>query len=903
MKRNGLSRREWLGSMAALSAPLAWGTGGEKRAPEEYALRNDKLDFRLTLAPGAVTSRCLTNKLANETVQLPAADFRLEFAGGTVVDPSQFTARATRGEGKIELLYAGAQEATRDLEVRVEYTLPPGQHYLRKQVSVRQSAPGQTRRLMRADLDIWKGVRRDWQSAIGDHMPYGSHPIHCPTLWAGVEFPAAFNEYGREGFILRSRPGGKLLSTGWLPLHSTVAGVAAGEGVRDSFLRYIDDVRLAPPRLVACYNTWWSLPEIFDEKKCLALVQTLVQRIYQAHGVFFDYVTADMGWSHPQSIWEVNQRDFPNGLAAVNAAVNSAQGKLGLWMSPSEVYAPVMDYAWAEKNGYVPVKTDAPGDFKLQGLSLAEPTFRAAVKAQLQRLIKEYGLGQIKFDGFIARETSAHHGLLPNADSVEPLAEYTLELLAAARGANPALFTEPTYMNSLVNYISPWIMKYSTSVWGNAGGDCPVGIGPAPDYRESQTTAREYFIFTSLDEVWLPQNALHYFDIIHCDEAGGFANHAAMAFGRGRLYVSTYIDPKFVNDADWKLYAGLLKWARGNQATLKNTVVLPSRVELGEPYAYAHWDGQRGIVAVRNPSNASQTYTLDLATAGAPEDLAEGVCYVQYPYRQGIRDGVTGRSTVTLDLAPWELVFLEIVPRAALSEPVALGARWERDAGRMKVAAEGSGRVRVLLARDGEQAVDATPLAAADPKGEILARKTERLPEAEWLRQGDKALPTASFELDAEITVPRNAQGKALLLLEFPGKDHLPSTCTCLVDGRPAELKESTSAGHIGYDMVGPETPWRDLIPFASQWTWYTCELEGGLRRVVFRGACPQEKCKPGLWVWADWDLREQAVPVAVECPEPAMPQLNAHRMRRGICVLPPEVPSEPPPSRRSWSA
>jgi len=105
---------------------------------------------------------------------------------------------------------------------------------------------------------------------------------------------------------------------------------------------------------------------------------------------------------------------------------------------------------------------------------------------------------------------------------------------------------------------------------------------------------------SALDEIWLPQNAIQCFDIVHCDPAGGFPNHAAMAFGRGRFFVPTYINPKFMTDGDWQVCAGLLKWARRNQDVLQNTTVLTSRVELGEPYAYAHWSGTRGIIAVRN---------------------------------------------------------------------------------------------------------------------------------------------------------------------------------------------------------------------------------------------------------------------------------------------------------------
>jgi hypothetical protein len=888
MRLTGLhvNRREWLGGLLALAAPIRLSSGQEKEAKGEYTLRNANLDFSFVTRRGRITSRRLVNKLANETVDLPETDFALELDGGTVVDSSECTARVVRkGTESLELLYSGATEAVADLQVRVEYSLPPSKSYVRKQISVRQTRKGTPRRLMRADLDLWKGVRRGWKSLKADVIRYGSHPIFCETMWAGVEFIAAFNEYSTDGFVLRSRPGGKTLTSDWLKLHSTAAGVAEPDRVKEAFLRYIDDVRFAPPRLVACYNTWWSLPRIYNEKECLTLMQTLVRGLYERQGVFFDFVCADMGWSDPHSIWQVNQKNFPNGLAKVVEVVKSAGGRLGLWMSPSEGYPPVIDYDWAEKNGYFVVRRGE--GWHAPVLSLADPKYRNEAKAQLRRLIKEYALGQMKYDGFMVREDQPHDNLLPGDDSVEQLAEYSLELIKASHEANPALFAEPTYIKSHGSYVSPWMIKYADVVWGNAGSDCPPGVGPAPDYREANTTAREFFVFYSLQQIWLPQNALMYFDIVHCDEAAGFPNHAAMAFGRGRCYVPTYINPKFMTETDWRIYAGLLKWARHNQEVLQNTVMLTSRVELGEPYAYAHWGGVRGIIAVRNPSNESKKFILDLAKAAAPKELSNAVCYTQYPYRKGILEGVTGTSGITLDLAPWELVFLEIVPRPELLEPVAMGARWNRDAnGSMTVLSEGSRSIRILVPHGGEQVVTSKPIAIGDLRGEVISQKMDRLPETSWLRQGDKRLPSASFELESEISIPEGAtKGKALLLLEFPGaKRDLPSNASCQVNGRAAAVQESSSAGHIRVGLVLP-------YPYGSNWTWYIADLHSGSATVRFSGILPYEGYRMGLWAWADWDLSQRSVPVSIECPEPAMPQWQEHLKRRGICVLSPAIP------------
>lgn len=891
--------------MLALAAPIGLRAVQPGVSTEEHSIGNANLDFRFQVAQGMVTSRRLINRLAGDNVLLPGADFALEFNDHAMADPSEFRAGIARNDAEIlEIIYIGATAAVADLQVRVEYSVLPSKDYFRKQISVRQTKKGATRRLMKADLDVWEGVSRDWRSATSDPMPYGSHPISCATLWAGVEFVAAFNSFNREGFVLRSRPGGKILTSDWLKLHSTVAGVAAPGKTRDAFFRYLEDIRLAPPRLVACYNTWYSLPDIYSQKAWLALAETLAKNLYEKHGVFFDFVTADMGWSDRRSIWAVNLAEFPKGLGPLLEAVKSAGGKLGLWMSPSDVYDPVIDYEWAQESGYtvVPASKD-PANLHDEGISLADPKYLLAAKDRLRQLIEQNQLGHIKFDGFIAREEQGHDDLLPGENSVEPLAEYSLELVAAAKEANPNLFTEPTYLNSLVNYTSPWMIKYADSVWAGAGCDCVIGVGPAPDYRESQTTSREYFVMSALDDVWLPQNAIQCFDIIHCDGAGGFPNHAAMAFGRGRSFISTYFNPKFMTDVDWQIYGGLLKWARRNQDVLKHTVVITSRAELGEPYAYAHWSGTRGIVAVRNPSNESKEFTLDLAEAGAPQALSDAVCYTQYPYRRGVLEGFDGASKLALDLAPWELVFLEIMPRPELLEPVAIGARWYRDSnGYMRVSPEGSGAIRILLPRRGETIVRSEPFTFENPRGEVRSQEITPLPESDWFRQCDKPLATAAFELDGRISIPEEAaRGKTLLLVEFPGKEHLATSCTCQVNGRAVALQESSSAAHIG-DIGAPASAWKRLEPYLTQWTWYFCELATGPADVRFSGVVPYDRCRIGLWVWADWDLTRQGVPVSIECPEPAMPQYQDHLRRQGVCVLSARNLRESPPADRRSS-
>ncbi len=883
MKKEFLTRRDCAKSLLLASAPALLASPVQR-----FGLRNHALEFKLVIGKGKVTSRRFSNRLTGESQDLPVIDFELEFDQGGAVTPAALAIKVARQSPTgLELLYSGSPG---EAQVRISYELPAGKAYLRKHISVRQTG-GEERRLLRADLDNWRGVQRNWQSMHADLLKSGSHPIYCDSLWAGVEFPAAFNEYDSSGFVLRSRPGGPRVSSKWLGLHSTVVGVAEPNTVREAFLRYIEDIRVAPPRLVACYNCWWTLPTAIKQAENLALIRELKANLYDRHGVFFDIVTTDLGWSNPRSIWQIDRSLLPQGFDDIRGIVEAAGGKLGLWMSPSEIYHWVCDYKWAEKNGYTVLSVQHGPNWDGFAVSLADPKYRNETITQLKSLIRANDLVHIKYDGFVAQEEKPHHGLLPGKDSIEPLAAFSLELIQAAKEQNPNLVTEPTYMNSVNNYISPWILKYSDTLWGNSGGDCPGGLGPAPDYRESHTNARECYIFSSLNEFWLPQNALHYFDIVHCDSGSGFPNHAAMAFGRGRFFVSTYVNPKFMGEDDWRIYAGLLKWARANREILRNTLVLPSRVELGEPYVYAHWLGSRGILAVRNPSNETKEFALDLAKAGAPKQLENAVCYTQYPCRKGIATGLAGSSVVPLKLAPWELLFLEVVPRAQLRETIAIGARWYRDGNQaMSIAPDwGVDSVRVLQSNGGEQAVPVSPRSAGAFLGEVTAQTFRKLPEAEWLSRKDKRVPSVGFELECSVNLPQDASGgKVLLLVEFPGREQYPSKCAAELNGKLVTLQESSSEGHIRSGVWGRNTYWKDIRSYGSEWIWYICDVAGGASRVRFTGVAGHEHPRIGIWAWHEQDLTAKKVSVSATCAEPAMPPYRQAIERRGICLKSP---------------
>ena len=361
MHRLLAARRGVRVALCALLGLLGSPRSGLPNDTRPCMLQNSALRLTLCLGPKGITARSFENKLTGQTMTLPCEEFSLEFADGGKISSKQLKARLlTANESQVELLFS---DISGGLEVRVQHRLATQAHYTRKQISLRQKS-GTSRRLVRAELENWQQAPGNWETLHGDRFPFGSHPVFCDGVWAGVEFVAAFNQVEPDGFTLCSRPGKPLIRAEWVDLHSTVVGMAPSGGVRDAFLRYIDDIRLAPPRMVACYNSWWTLPTVVKQRDNLVLICELKEAMFDKHGMFFDIITTDMGWSKLCSIWEIDRSILPQGFDDIRAIVEPAGGKLGIWMSPSEIYPPVCDYDWAEKAGYAalrPQRDHLPG--------------------------------------------------------------------------------------------------------------------------------------------------------------------------------------------------------------------------------------------------------------------------------------------------------------------------------------------------------------------------------------------------------------------------------------------------------------------------------------------------------------------------------------------------------------
>ena len=172
---------------------------------------------------------------------------------------------------------------------------------------------------------------------------------------------------------------------------------------------------------------------------------------------------------------------------------------------------------------------------------------------------------------------------------------------------------------------------------------------------------------------------------------------------------------------------------------------------------------------------------------------------------------------------------------------MAIGARWYREAnGEMKVSSPEAKQVRILLPGKGEQTVATEPFAAGEVHGEVVSWSQRRAPGSDWLKQKDAPLPTDAFELESRVSIPAGSKkGTVLFLLEFPGRDHYPSACSCTVNESAVTLQERPSKGHIRGYFASADSPWSAVLAHESEWTWYLCEIGSGESRIKLSGSAP----------------------------------------------------------------
>ena len=337
--------------------------------------------------------------------------------------------------------------------------------------------------------------------------------------------------------------------------------------------------------------------------------------------------------------------------------------------------------------------------------------------------------------------------------------------------------------------------------------------------------------------------------------------------GRGCRLLTLYINPEcFRNgDRDWA-FLGVdpqVGQTQQRHAMQRHTTDpwLPDCAR--QPYGYAHFCGQRGIVALRNPFVGRQDVEVRLdETAGwNSREAAAGdgrfVVKVVYPRHEVLPRVFRYGDTLKLPLNDYETLILHVEPLPS-NTPVVAGARCRQ--GRLA----GDRAEYELFGPPGQERHVAVfgpaPVRATLDDGPVeLVRRGDRieftLPAGETIEaaaEGGQLTVQPSgngFKLvgRCSVRVPPKATASVRLLCDFHGKEQQPLACQATVNGQPAKVEIIRKK---------LEQEGEDSEPDYS-WAWLKFDVPTGQSQIELTIDNYQADGKPlagqvGWWLWTD---------------------------------------------------
>ena len=653
----------------ALGVEFPGPTPGEAKARLDggrLVLENNVLSATWTIGPGGFQLAEVVDRMSEETARAgPGEAFVIALGDGQSLNASQLqpAGKATLGRLKPASDSPGASGGVggwiarvplvcRDGRFRVEWqaTIGDGANYIRQKLVLRS----QTDQVALKEVALMN-LEAPGAEVLG--VVEGS-PVVAGTLFFACEHPMADNRV-EDGRVVCSARCHRPLNPGDAWTRTAVMGVVPKGQLRRGYLYYLERERARPYGLFLHYNSWWDIAwadRLMNEKQCLDVIETFGRELIEKRGVKMDSFVFDDGWDDPKTLWGFHS-GFPRGFTPLEEAAAKYDSAVGTWFSPWGGYSvrKAQRVEFGKTQGF---ETNA------RGFSLAGPKYYAGYRGICAEMIEKYGVNYFKFDG-IARGINS-----PGAgDEFAPDIEALLRLCGELRELRPDVYLSIT----TGTWPSPYWLWYGDSVWRN-GHDWNVhGAGTA---RQQWITYRDMITYRMIVRraPLYPINSLMTVSVCYgqlgtatkmTDDVDDLVDEIRMAFGSGTQLLELYLTPQKMKPQGWDALAECAKWARENADVLVDVHWVGGDPGEGQPYGYASWSPRKGVLVLRNPSDAAAEMKLDLATAlELPGKAPSTYCVTsRWPAAERVPQRTLAASEpLTVELAPFELVVLEAVP-------------------------------------------------------------------------------------------------------------------------------------------------------------------------------------------------------------------------------------------------
>jgi hypothetical protein len=611
------------------------------------------------------------------------ADNLIQFTKKNFYFKDYFIKEFEDGTNLLELRLKGEKNP---FEIKLVYKLAPGKFYFRRKLGIRDFNKSfhflhwfwPRLGYIFGEISIIKsgGFGQPVAMKIGDL-----------GVFFGLEYPTSENTLtfinSEKTELKCGQEIGKKIGKSWIESEWVICGISPNAQIKNWFLEYVKNIRIAPLRPYLLYNSWYDLraPEMvkdpsraMTEENVLRTIASFNKKLYRKRGLALDAFVLDDGWDVYQSDWLLNREQFPNDFMPIIKALQIMNTKLGIWISPIGGYSH-RDWrvGWMKKHGYETV-----GD----QMCVGGKNYKELLKRRLRDFIHSYDISYFKIDGiqFICNEGG--HGHLPSIYSRRAVMEAVIDLCKSLRSKKTDIFLNVTSGT----WLSPWWLKYANTIWMQ-GYDYGYANVPSISNRDRAMTYRDSVLFDNFkkEDFWFPMANLMTHGIIkgHLLSFDGkeeplekFTDNAVLYFARGISMWELYISPDLLTDVQWDILAKAIHWAKDRFPILINTEMIGGDPEKRFAYGYIHYSNDRAIIAVRNPFIEPQILRVKLSgyfNLKADKLVLEKI----YPVHWVSPELYSSTSVLNVYLQGYETAIYEIYPLKKAEYPLLTGCIYD----------------------------------------------------------------------------------------------------------------------------------------------------------------------------------------------------------------------------------
>ena len=638
-------------TLRALDYPAAKPGKTDRRvAADRASLDNAAVRAEWKLDNGRITSVAITNKQTGQKLALGTGPLpRVVLGDGRTIDLASGRPAEPLGLRKNAVVAMFKDDAS-GLAMHWSAALDNGSNAVIQTLRLTASRDTKIKELVFIDAPM-KGARK--AGSVDGSV------VVCGDVFMAVEHPLAKNTVNKSSRVRCALPRGNALKSGQSWTHTSVFGVVPPGQLRRGFLYYLERRRARAYRQFLHYNNWYDVilarpVERSTEAQCLKTIEFFGRELVAKRGVKLDAFVWDDGWDDFNTLWGFH-KGFPNGFKKLKAVAGKYGAAQGVWMSPWGGYARAKNkrIAYGKSKGY---------ETNRSGFSMAGPKYRAAFEKVCLNMMRDNGVVFFKFDG-MGGGNKATGAAVDMADDIDAV----LDLTRTLRRENPKVFISAT----VGTWASPFWTFYSDSIW-RQGGD--TGYHGKGDTRQQWITYRDKYCYERIVQLGplYPLNSLMLHGPCISDRrspARMVRNEKPVAdeiwsfFASGTNLQELYITPRVLTKTMWDELAAAAKWSRANSDVLVDTHWIGGDPGKAQVYGRASWRPGKGVLALRNPSDKPQKFSI---TPKAALELPKGVTDAMtlkaiYPRRRQLPAGALGvGQSINLTLQPFEAVVLEL---------------------------------------------------------------------------------------------------------------------------------------------------------------------------------------------------------------------------------------------------